>query len=222
MHKARKVELCQTHHKNGRSIPIVSYLQCCQAQKAFIRLKLCTKNCPCSISFTYWCTTGKWLPWPWNLIYRFSKKCFLCNHLLPDGMKTLKKMHFSDHIGRLKRHCPHKQCYPWSKLPTLWFFEENSSPLWKAVAVSESLQELSTVSSPAVVPQSPWGCLLRGETLLIICVILSILILFYSQIICYVLQHRSRCFASVYLSFICFCLYSWQCLYCLPYDELAL
>lgn len=136
-------------------------------------------------------------------------------------MKTLKKMHCSDHIRRLKRHCPHKQCYPWSKWPTLWFFEENSSALWKAVWKPAGTQySLFPCSTPTESMRMPFT---REDIAYNLCSSFNTYpLLFSNNILCpnNILQHSSRCLAWFRLSFVCFCFYFLQCLYCLPYDGL--
>lgn len=100
------------------------------------------------------------------------------------------------------------------------FFEENSSPLWKAVAVwkpAGTQYSLFPCSTPA---ESPRMLFTRGDIAYSLCSSLNTYpLLFSNNMLCPTAQFR--CLAWVCLSFVCFCLYCLQCLYCLPYDGLT-
>ena len=155
-------------------------------------------------------------------MHRFSFKCCPCNHLWPGAIKTLKKMHCLDHIRRLKRYCPHKQCYPSPKLPILWFWRKLITPV-KGSGCTSTPAGIQYSLLPCWIPaESMRTPFTRGDVADHLCGCSDIYpLLLSNSMLCPTEWFQVRCL-SLLVSCMYFCLHCLQRLCCLPYDGFTL
>lgn len=205
--------------ESERSMSIVSDLQWRQTRKAFIWFKLLMKMVPAPFLSSSNVPLDSDFPdiatW-----YRFSFKCFLCNHLWPDAVKTLWSKQCIFFIGRLKRYCPHKQCYPRPKLPILRIWRKLITPVkggrrtWMPAAFNTAPRWI-----PAESMRTPFT---RGDVADHLCGCSNIYpLLFSNSMLCPTAWFQVPCL-SLLVSCMYLCLYCLQFLYCLPYDRFTL